>query len=121
VAWLTVEEATRGMVEARAVRITDALSSRRPITFKAGQYGGGKPLARIGIMPVIDGQTVGPGAHDHLHISHEQAAYHAYRGGPLQWARRQYSCGRGAVAHALKLRGRRRDERAPWELSAARQ
>src|SRR5215831_11423169 len=30
VAWLTVEEATRDMVEARAVRITDALSGNGP-------------------------------------------------------------------------------------------
>jgi len=30
VAWLTVDEATRDMVEARAVRITDALSGNGP-------------------------------------------------------------------------------------------
>jgi len=30
VAWLTVEQATRDMVEARAVRITDALSDNGP-------------------------------------------------------------------------------------------
>jgi 8-oxo-dGTP diphosphatase len=30
VAWLTVDEATRDMVEARAVRVTDALSDSGP-------------------------------------------------------------------------------------------
>jgi 8-oxo-dGTP diphosphatase len=31
VAWLTVDEATQDMVEARAVRVTDALSNKTPV------------------------------------------------------------------------------------------